>query len=338
MNRNLMFAALGVGGYLAYQALKPRYSFRDRHVVITGGSRGLGLILARQLAEAGARLSICSRDPDELARAIPDLTERGARVVAIECDVTDRSRVKEFIAVARTRNGPIDVLINNAGIMQFGPFEEMTEADYEQSLRTHLWANLYTTMEVIPEMKARGGRIVNIASIGGKVAVPHMLPYTAGKFALVGFSNGLRVEVARHGIVVTTVCPHIMRTGSHLNAGFKGQHEREYAWFALSGGMPGFSLNAESAARRVLDACARGDAEVVLGFPAKVAVAARAVCPNFFSDMMSLVNRLLPEPGGIGRQMSRGRDSRALVPDFAMKLSDRAAAVNNEVHADPVVS
>jgi NAD(P)-dependent dehydrogenase (short-subunit alcohol dehydrogenase family) len=335
MNRSLLFAALGVGGYLAYRAMKPRYDFRGKHVMITGGSRGLGLVLARQLADVGARLSICSRDPRELSRAVSELAEHGARVIAVECDVTDRERVREFVAVARHRNGPIDVLINNAGIIQVGPVEEMRTGDFEQSLLTHFWGPLYTTLQVLPEMKARQrGRIVNIASIGGKIAVPHLLPYSVGKFALVGFSDGLRTEVAKHGITVTTVCPGLMRIGSHLNAEFKGRHEEEYAWFALGSSVPGFSMNAETAGRKILDACACGDAEAVLGLPAKLALAAKAMCPNLVSDALALVNRLLlPEPGGIGSAVARGRDSRGLLPKFVTTLPDRAAAANNEVHA-----
>ncbi len=338
MNRTLLLAALGVGGYLTYRALKPRYDFRGKHALITGGSRGLGLVLSRQLAKAGARVSICSRDPDELSRAVSDLAERGARVVAVECDVTDRGRVREFVAVAQQRNGPIDVLINNAGTIRVGPLEEMREEDFEQSLLTHFWAALYTTLAILPAMKARrSGRIVNIASIGGKIAVPHLLPYTAGKFALVGFSDGLRAEVARHGIAVTTVCPGLMRTGSHINAEFKGRHEDEYAWFAVGNGLPAFSMSAECAAQKILSACARGDAEAVLGLPAKLAVAARAVCPNFVTDALALVNRLLmPEPGGIGTAVARGRDSRGTLPTFVTTLTDRAAAANNELHAAAV--
>lgn len=335
MNRSLMLAAIGVGGYFAYRALKPRYDFRDKHVIITGGSRGLGLVLARQLADAGARLSICSREPRELARAVAELAERDARVIAVECDITDRERVREFVAVAHQKNGPVDVLINNAGVIRVGPFEEMRTEDFEQSLLTHFWGPLYTTLQVLPEMKARQrGRIVNIASIGGKIAVPHLLPYSVGKFALVGFSDGLRTEVAKHGITVTTVCPGLMRIGSHLHAEFKGRHEEEYAWFALGSGTPGFSMNAETAARKILAACASGDAEVVLGLPAKLAVAAKAACPNLVADALSLVNRLLlPEPGGIGSAVARGRDSRGVLPKFITTLADRAAAANNEVHA-----
>jgi len=338
MKRPLLLAALGVGGYLAYRALKPRYDFRGKHVAITGGSRGLGLVLARELTAAGARLSICSRDHAELVRAQEELVNRGAEVVAVECDVTDRGRVREFIAVARQQNGPIDVLINNAGIIQVGPMDEMREEDFEHSLRTHFWAALFAAMEVIPEMKARGrGRIVNVASIGGKLAIPHLLPYVAGKFALVGFSHGLRAELAKFGVVVTTVCPGLMRTGSHLNAEFKGQHEKEFAWFATGGSLPGFSMNAERAAGKILAACARGDAEIVIGLPAKLAVAAQAICPNLSAEFLSLVDRMvLPEPGGIGNANAKGRESRGRVPQLVTALSDRAAAANNELHAADV--
>jgi NAD(P)-dependent dehydrogenase (short-subunit alcohol dehydrogenase family) len=338
MGRALQLGLLAAGGYVAYRMLRPRYRFEGKHVVITGGSRGLGLVLARQLIAAGARVSLCSRDPHELARALDDLESRGGRVQAVECDVTDPVRVREFFAVARQRHGPVDVLINNAGVIRVGPMEEMRAGDYEQSLRTYFWAALHTVNEAVPEMKARrAGRIVNIASIGGKIAIPHLLPYTAGKFALVGYSNGLRVELARHGIVVTTVCPGLMRTGSHLNAEFKGRHEEEYAWFATGAGMPFFSMSAECAARKILAACARGDAEVVLGLPAKLAVAGQALSPNLTSGILALVNRrVLPEEGGIGTAVAKGRESRGGLPPSFTALADRAAAENNELHAADV--
>lgn len=333
MNRTLFLAGLGAAGYLAYRALKPKYNFRDKHVLITGGSRGLGLVMARQFADRGARLSICSRDPDELTRGMDDLRERGARVVAVECDVTDRDRVREFVAVAKLRNGPVDVLVNNAGIIQVGPVEEMREEDFANSLKTHFWAALYTTLEVVPEMKARRtGRIVNIASFGGKVAVPHLLPYTVGKFALVGFSNGLRSELKQHGVVVTTVCPGLMRTGSHLNADFKGRHDEEYAWFAAGNATYGLSMSAECAAGRILWACANGDSEVVLGLPAKAAVLAQAVAPGLVASVLELTNdHALPEPGGVGSATVKGKHSRGKLPETVTAHIDRAAARNNEI-------
>lgn len=97
--------------------------------------------------------------------------------------------------------------------------------------------------------RQRGGRIVNVSSVGGKIGVPHLLPYTASKFALTGLSEGLRVELKRERILVTTVCPGLMRTGSPRNALFRGKHKREYAWFAIADSLPLLSISAESAAR-----------------------------------------------------------------------------------------
>src|SRR6185503_4123757 len=121
---------------------------------------------------------------------------------------------------------------------------------------------------VLPEMRARReGRIVNITSIGGKISVPHLLPYSASKFALVGLSEGLRAELAKDGIVVTTICPGLMRTGSPRNATFKGQHRAEYAWFSIGDSLPVTAMSADRAARQILTACKRGEAEVVLSVP-----------------------------------------------------------------------
>jgi NAD(P)-dependent dehydrogenase (short-subunit alcohol dehydrogenase family) len=339
--RNLLLAgAAGVGGYWLYQALKPRYDFKNRTALITGGSRGLGLVLARQLAARGARLGLMARDQDELDQAAFELRSHGTRVSVTAGDLKNREDVRRFVGEARAALGPIDVLINDAGIIGVGPLEVMTEEDFELAMRTHFWGALYTTLEVLPEMKTRRqGRIVNITSIGGKVAVPHLLPYCASKFAAVGLSEGLRGELSKYGITVTTVCPGLMRTGSHLNAEFKGRNDEEYAWFALGNAIPGLSMSAERAASKIAASCARGDAELVLTLPAKLAVALEGICPNFVADVMALVNRhILPAPGGVGPGRVKGKASRGLLPAAVTTLSDRAAAENNELRRTPLAT
>jgi short-subunit dehydrogenase len=141
-----------------------------------------------------------------------------------------------------------------------------------------------------------GGRIANVTSIGGKIAVPHLLPYTASKFALVGLSEGLRAELARHGVAVTTIVPGLMRTGSHVQAGFKGEIEAEYRWFAASATSHLTSMSAERAARRIVRAIRNGDAEVVLSIQAQVAVKAAALAPTLAQRVLSVIDRLLPPP------------------------------------------
>ena len=338
MNRSLTLAALGLGAWWAYRTLaRPAYSFNRKCVLITGGSRGLGLVIARQLIDAGARVAICSRDADELRRAAADLASRGGEVLALRCDMTDRESIKATVAIVERRMGPIDVLINNAGIIGVGPLETMEVDDFEQTMKTHFWGSLFSILEVLPNMRARkAGRIVNISSIGGKIAIPHMLPYTASKFALVGLSSGLRAELADTGVVVTTVCPGLMRTGSHVNAEFHGRHDKEYAWFALGNSLPLMSISAESAAQAILEGCARGDAEIVLTLPAKLAVLVQALLPSLMSEVMAMVDRwALPEPGGIGKRALPGHESRGVLPEFVTTLTDEAADRNNERGAQP---
>jgi len=334
MNRTLLMAGLGLAGLWAYrQWRRHSYDYRDKTVLITGGTRGLGLVMARQLLAQGARVAVCAREPKEVDRAFAELQESSGHVLAVPCDVTDRQRVRELAALVRHRLGPVDVLINDAGIIGVGPLETMRLEDFEAAMRTHFWASLFTTLEVLPDMRARrSGRVVNITSIGGKVPVPHMLPYVASKYAQVGLSEGLRVELASEGISVTTVVPGLMRTGSHLHAEFKGQHRKEYAWFALGDAIPGMSTSAENAARQILDAAARGDAELVFTLPARVAVALHGLCPNLVTNLAGLVERwLLPDPGGIGTEALPGRDSRGALPGAVTTLIDRAAARNNEL-------
>jgi NAD(P)-dependent dehydrogenase (short-subunit alcohol dehydrogenase family) len=331
-----LWVAAGIGAFFAARALVNRwreYELRGKVVLITGGSRGLGLVMAREFAKEGARIAVCARDAGELERARADLLERGAEVMAVPCDVTDRAQVKEMTDVLTEHFGRIDVLVNNAGVIQVGPIEVMTLEDYEQAMKVHFWGPLYTTLAVLPQMRERReGRIVNISSIGGKISVPHLVPYSASKFALVGLSAGLRAELAADGIVVTTVCPGLMRTGSPRNANFKGRHKAEYAWFSISDALPVTSMQAERAARQIIDACKRGDAEAVLSLQAQLAVTFHALCPGLVQDMLGLVNRLLPAPGGIGRQRAKGRESESsLSPSWLTALSESAALRNNEI-------
>jgi short-subunit dehydrogenase len=323
-------------GIMAARALIRRgraFDFKGKTALITGGSRGLGLLLARNLADQGARLAICARDQAELKRAEEDLAERQADVFAVPCDLTQREQVDRMVDTVRQRFGSIDVLINNAGIIQVGPMEEMEVEDYEEAMKVNFWAALYTTLTVLPQMKRnRNGRIVNICSIGGKLSVPHLLPYSCSKFALVGFSEGLRAELARDGIVVTTVCPGLMRTGSPRHAYFKGNHRAEYAWFSISDALPIASMNAERAARQIVNACRYGDAHVILTLQAQLAVLLHSMFPGATADLLGLINRLLPQPGGIGKQRVSGEQSTSrLSPSFLTTLNERAARENNQV-------
>jgi short-subunit dehydrogenase len=200
-------------------------------------------------------------------------------------------------------------------------------------MKTHFWAPLYTTLAVLPQMRDRGaGRILNIASIGGKVSVPHLLPYSASKFALVGFSEGLRAALAKEGVLVTTAAPGLMRTGSPRNATFKGQHRAEYAWFTIGDSLPVLSMSAARAARQLVDACRHGDAEVVLSLPAKAAVLFHDLFPEATADLLGLVDRLLPAPGGIGTARAKGSESESwLVPSVITTLTTTAERENNEL-------
>jgi NAD(P)-dependent dehydrogenase (short-subunit alcohol dehydrogenase family) len=327
---------LGAVGLLTARHLLGRartMSLQDARVLITGGSRGLGLVLAREFGRHGARVAICARDAGELQRAVADLAARGITALPLRGDVADAAQVEGIVRGVVEHWGPIDVLVNNAGIITVGPVETMTLADYHSAMGVNFWGALHAILAVLPTMRERGrGRIVNITSIGGKISLPHLSPYSASKFAFVGLSEGLRAELARDGILVTTVCPGLMRTGSPRNADFKGQHQAEYAWFSISDALPVLSMDAERAARRIVRACARGDAELILSAPAKLGARIHGLVPGLVGEVLSVVNRLLPAPGGIGRSAAKGHESEsALSPSWLTRLGDAAAARHNEV-------
>lgn len=310
-----------------------------RVVLITGGSRGLGLVMAREFARQGARLSICARDERELDNARRDLEARGADVLTTRCDVSVREEVEAWVERSRSELGRIDVLVNNASIIQTAPLASMTVADFEQAVRVNYLGTVYATFATLPHMRARGdGRIVNITSIGGKFAVPHLLPYSAAKFAAVGFSEGLRAELSRDGILVTTIVPGLMRTGSPPNAFFKGKRELEYTMFSLADATPLTATSATRAARRIIRAARRGEAEVTLTWQAKLGRLAHGIAPGLITDILALSNRLLPrapEHGGGGEPVRGMKLATAASPSLATILMNRAARRNNEYGGEP---
>lgn len=341
LNRTLLWALTGGAGLLTARLIAQQHRKMDwagRTVLVTGGSRGLGLELARQLIDAGANVAVCARDRQDLARARRILKRRAkhvgqkVKVLALPCDVTQPAQVKKTVATVTKTIGPIDVLINNAGIIQVGPLSEMEQLEYQEAIDTHYWGPWHTIQAVLPAMRERGeGRIINIASIGGKVSIPHLHPYSASKHALVGLSEGYRAELLRENIYVTTVCPGLIRTGSPKNATYKGRHRQEQTWFTISDSLPGLTMSSGETARAILKAGQYGKGTVVLSLPAKILASLNGVAPQLVSEVSGLVNRWLPDPGGIGSDRATGEESdSAWSPSFLTRLTQKAARSNNE--------
>lgn len=306
-----------------------RYDLRGRVVLITGGSRGLGLLLAREYARHGCKLVLAARDASELERACIELRGGGADALGVPCDVTSQNDVFALIETCVGYFGRLDMLVNDAGVIEVGPVQAMTVRDFETAMNTNFWGAFNVINAALPELVRTQGRIVNISSIGGLVSVPHLLPYSASKFALTGFSLGLATELAAKGIVVVTVCPGLMRTGSPVHALFKGDHSKEYAWFSVADSLPLLSISGRRAARAIVNASRRGDVLLRLGMTTKLAALAGGLFPSIFVRASSQVARLMPEAEDT--RTLRGMDISPRPAAWLTSLSDKAAVMNNEV-------
>ena len=329
-----LWVGLSVGVSTFMKSWQTRaYSFRGKSVVITGGSRGLGLEIARRFAEEGAHVTILGRNRASLDAAVEELRQSDGGAMAISCDVRNQEEVQAAIAEVISKCGTIDVLVNNAGVIQVGPYEQMTIEDYQNAMATHLWGPLYAILAVLPHMRERhSGRIVNISSIGGKIGVPHLLPYTVSKFALAGLSEALTAEVADQGIHVTSVFPGLMRTGSHVNALFKGDHRREFAWFSISTSMPLLTINARRAAGQILEATRYAKQLLIITPAARLAATAHGIAPSAVMTGVRIANKMLPaatsmDPG----RAHTGWESRTSWSHSPLTyLADRVIDRNNE--------
>ena len=325
LRHQLLVGMAGVGGLaLAARALirqSRKIELAGKVVVITGSSAGLGLLVARHAARSGAKLVLAARGEAELRAAEAELRSQGAEVIAVPTDVSDEGQARNLIARAIERFGRVDILVNNAGIISVGPVETMTVDDYKEAMATNLWGELYPILAVLPHMKAQGsGRIANVVSVGGKVSVPHLLPYSVSKFALTGLTEGLRAELAKDNILVTGIYPGTIRTGGHTHAEFKGDKNAEFTWFALSDTVPIISTSAESAAKSLWNAVLHGDPEVVIGWNARLAIVFHNLFPEWTVEMMAIVNRFLPQTDQTHGASVRGERLTGKVPEALNKV------------------
>ncbi|HTC76893.1 MAG TPA: SDR family oxidoreductase [Edaphobacter sp.] len=285
-------------------------------VLITGGSRGLGLALAERYGRSGAKLILTARDVEELITARHTLLDRGAvqstdDVLLIPADLTDAAQAATLIDHAISHFGRIDILINNAGIIEVGPVENQPIAAYRRAMATNFFAALHTTHAALPHLLRRDpihgdAAIVNITSIGGKVPVPHLLPYVASKFALVGFSEGLHTELRHKGVRVTTVCPGLMRTGGEAHADYTGQTKKEQRWFTLAARTPVLATSVRHAANKIYNAVAAGRAEITITPQAWLAARVAGLAPETTQYLASLANHLLLPAPSLSDQLTLG--------------------------------
>ena len=303
----LFLAGLGAGAaaaaIAATRALRSAPPPDGSVILITGGSRGLGYAIASRFAHRPMRFVLAARDRLELATAQQALLDEHPNLnpsdfYLVDADLTNPRECERLVDEALARFGRIDVLVNNAGVIEVGPAELQPLDAFYRAMQLHFYAALHTTWHALPHLLqqeaipgwSRRAAIVNIASVGGKVAVPHMLPYTASKFAVVGFSEGLHAELRRHNILVTTVCPGLMRTGGEEHAHFIGDVEAEQRWFNLGATTPLLSASVEHAACRIYSAVSHGCAEITITPQAWLAARIAGLCPNSTQCLTGLVN------------------------------------------------
>jgi short-subunit dehydrogenase len=314
-------------------------SVAGKVVVITGGSRGLGLALAEEFGRHGASLVLAARSKGALEEAKRRILDSGIgmtpeRLFTVDCDLTKAEEAQKLVDAALQRFGQLDVLINNAGVIHVGPIEKQSIEMYREAMNSNFFSMLHTTYAALPYMlKRRNGAIVNIASIGGKVPVPHLAPYSASKFAAAGFSETLNAELKSKGIRVTTVNPGLMRTGSYPNAIVVGQRDQEYRWFSLSASIPGLAHSAGYAARKIYRAVTRGRTEIEVGLDAYLAARIHGIAPTVTQFLGSLAESvILPEAAGTA-VAAQGADLDTPGPEVWKRWSARLTNDFNEPDA-----
>jgi short-subunit dehydrogenase len=250
--------------------------FKDKVVVITGASSGIGRELAYQLAEQGAWLSLAARNGERLTDVAKECQTRGGKAIAIVTDVSEQAQCAQLIQRTVDHYDRIDMLVNNAGITMWANFEDVSDISFfEQMMRVNYLGSVYCTYYAFPFLKKTKGQIIGISSLAGKNGLPKRSGYAASKHAMVGFFDTLRIELEEHGISVTIVYPGFVATESHKKA------------FGADGKPIGKSpvresevMSAERCAKLIIQAAATRKRELIMTWRGKVGLWVKLIAPG----------------------------------------------------------
>ena len=251
--------------------------FKDHAAIITGASSGIGYEMALQLADQGAWLTLAARRKEPLEELAELCRKRGGRAIVVQMDVSEEMQCKQLIEKTVEEYGCIDTLFNNAGITVWAKFEDMqTLAPFEKVMQVNYLGSLYCTYYSLPYLKESQGRIVAVSSMAGKTGVPFRSGYSASKFAMAGFFEALRIEMAQFGVSVTMVYPDYVQTDTRLQAfGPDGEHLKSRP---LRKGKR--MMTVDKCAQDILKATAKRKRELLMSFRGKIGVWAKLIVPG----------------------------------------------------------
>ena len=230
-------------------------NFENKVVVITGASSGIGEATAEKFAKKGANLVLVARRKEKLEQVEKNLSKYSVKILICVCDVSDKEQVKQMSEKVIERFSKIDILVNNAGFVIYGKVKELSVEDIESQMKTNYFGTIYCTKSFLPNfLKQNYGHIVNVASVGASFGVPGIVSYCATKYAMLGFSEGLKHELHNTGVGVTVVSPIMVRTSLFDHPSFKNFTKHA----------TGISLSSETVANAIIKASNSSRLEIVV--------------------------------------------------------------------------
>ena len=258
-------------------------TFREKTVVVTGASSGIGKALTLQLADEGAWLALAAREVQRLDALVLECQQRGGKAIAIQTDVADESQCCALIQRTQETYGRIDMLVNNAGMAVVSKLEDLPDLHhFKQVMDVNFYGIVYCSYYALPYIKEASGRIVNVSSLGGVMAIPFNTSYIASKFAVNGFSDSLRMELTKAGVSVTVICPYWVVTEFHeryLDRNGKPKGPSGRAIYTDK------TMTANRCAQIILKAARRRKREVLMG-PGRIGVWLKLIAPNLVDKMV----------------------------------------------------
>jgi short-subunit dehydrogenase len=265
-------------------------TFREKTVIVTGASSGIGRALTLRLADEGAWLALAARNAQRLDSLAEECQQRGSKAIAIPTDVEDESRCRALIKRTQETYGCIDMLVNNAGIDVVSKLEDLPDLSlFKQVIAVNFYGTVYCTYYALPYLKETRGRIVNISSLGGMLAIPFNTSYVASKFAVIGFSDSLRMEVEQAGVSVTAICPSLVVTEFHERYLDKNGQRKGPSGRAI---YTEHTMTADQCAQIVLQAARRRKRQVVMR-PGPLALWLKLIAPGLV-DRLTISRFLRP--------------------------------------------